>query len=72
MNQITVVSRHRTCYIEVTHRDSHPDAWIVLRWSRTKLVKKRISTHSFVDKKLAFAFANAMKRNHEVNVQVEG
>ena len=71
MNQITVVSRHRTCYIEVTHRDSHPGSWIVLRWERTKLLKKRISSHSFVDKKLAFAFANAMKRTHEVNTRID-
>lgn len=65
MNQVTVVSRDRACIIEVAHSDSQPNAWIVLRWTKTKLLKKRISSHSFKNKRLAFAFADKMKRGHE-------
>jgi len=66
MSESTVVSSISACFIEVIHRRSNPTMWIVTR-SRKRLFfyKKRISSHWFVDERQAWAYARAMKREHE-------
>jgi hypothetical protein len=65
MKNITVISNARECIIEVSHRNSDSGVWIVGRWTRAMLLRKRVSSHWFIDRHQAFAFAHEMKREHD-------
>jgi len=61
----TVISNDRGLLIEIIHRNSDPSVWIVRRWKRTLLSKRRLSSDWFIDRRQAFAFAFEMKRASE-------
>jgi hypothetical protein len=65
MKNIAVISDARECIIEVTHRDSDSGAWIVGHWTKGMWLRKKVSSHWFIDRQQAFAFAHEMKREHE-------
>jgi hypothetical protein len=65
MENRTVISNARACFVEVMHHDSDPGSWIVNRWVKSLLFKKRISSNWFIDKQQAFAFANELRQAHE-------
>jgi hypothetical protein len=64
MKNVTVISNNRDSIIEVSHRSSDSGAWIVGEWRRKLWYRKRISSHWFIDKEQAFAFAHELKREH--------
>jgi hypothetical protein len=64
MNHTTIISTARSCFIELTHRDSDPGLWIVRRWKKFGWFKRRLSSDWFTDQQQALAFATEMKRTH--------
>jgi hypothetical protein len=57
MKHTTVIANDREFSTELIHRDSDPGSWIVRRWSRGLLFRKRISSDWFNDERQAAAFA---------------
>ena len=66
MKQITVLSDNRDCLIELTHRDSDPGSWIVRRWKKHFLFRRRVSSDWFNGREQALAFVDAMMRERDV------
>ncbi len=64
MNDSTVISNDRDCFIELIHRKSDSGTWIVRRWKKSLLLKKRVSSDWFIDGEQALAFAQRMKQEH--------
>ena len=66
MKQRTIISNARDCYVEVSRQDSDPGSWIVNRSKRIFWLKRRVSSNWFIDGPQAFAYANEMKKSHEL------
>ncbi len=69
MTHITVISRNRDCYIELIHTDSDPGSWIVRRWKKYFLSRKRLSSNWFNGREQALAFADAMKNEFDASMK---
>ena len=66
MKQATVLSTARECFVEIVHNDADPGSWIVNRWRGFRWFRRRISSNWFIDGQQAFAYANELKREHEL------
>jgi len=65
LNNITILSHHRRCSIEISHNDATPGRWIVRKYSTTLGVKECISSHDFTNDRQALLFANKMRQDYE-------
>ena len=66
MKQRTIISSARDCYVEVSRQNSDQGSWIVNRSKRIFWFKRRLSSNWFIDDPKAFAYANEMKKSHEL------
>ena len=65
MNDVTLISAARDCFVEITHRHSDSGSWIVRRWRKFLWFKIRVSSNWFNDEHQAIAFANEMKQAYD-------
>ncbi|MFI5252184.1 MAG: hypothetical protein ACHQQQ_07100 [Bacteroidota bacterium] len=65
MNNITILSHHRHCSIEISHNDSTPGRWLVCQYSTVLGVRKCVSSNDFTNERQALLFANGMKQDYD-------
>jgi hypothetical protein len=68
MRNTFVISKARGCFIEVVHDSRDYGSWVVRRCKKIMWFRKYISSHQFINKEFAFAFAADMKRKYERQV----
>jgi hypothetical protein len=66
---VTIISNARDCFIEVIHPEAAQANWIVRRWKKGLVFKKRISSDWFLERQQAFEYAKKLQKQCEEKQQ---